>query len=126
MTMQHQARVEALLTQIRDAVVEPPRPSKAQATEQVIIQRVRVVTAGSAIQGPDIPVPAGFSIVVRQRRHAGAPTGYVAFSRNAVSNTTSRVEMADNDSISVLINNFKEAWFDATIANTDFEMIAVR
>ena len=103
-----------------------PRPSAVEAVEQVIVRRVRVVTAGTIVQGPDIALPAGFTVSIRQRRHAAPRTGYVGFSRNAVTNTETRVEMENNDSIGIRISNFKEAWFDATVDNTDFEVMAVR
>ena len=103
-----------------------PRPSAVEAVEQVIVRRVRVVTAGTIVQGPDIALPTGFTVSIRQRRHAAPRTGYVGFSRNAVTNTETRVEMENNDSIGVRISNFKEAWFDATVDNTDFEVMAVR
>ena len=99
---------------------------EGQPVDQVIIRRIRVITPGTLVQGPDVPLPIGYSVSIRQRRNTGTPEGYVAFSRNAVANAPTRVIMLDNDSITVRISNFNEAWFDADTANTDFEMMAVR
>ena len=115
-----------LLEQIRDALTLSKRPSATENVDQVIIRRIRVITPGTLVQGPDVPLPIGYSVSIRQRRNTGTPEGYVGFSRNAVANEATRVIMLDNDSITVRISNFKEAWFDADTANTDFEMMAVR
>ena len=122
-----QQRIESLLTQIRDAVIEPPRPSGTESIEQVIIRVVQVVTTGIIVQGPDIPLSRGYSVSIRQRRHATPRTGYVAFSRSAIGNTLTSSELANNESITgIKIDNFKEAWFNATVNNTFFEIVAVR
>ena len=115
-----------LLGEIRDALTLSKRPSAVEKVDQVIIRRIRVITPGTLVQGPDVPLPIGYSVSIRQRRNTGTPEGYVAFSRNAVANAPTRVIMLDNDSITVRISNFNEAWFDADTANTDFEMMAVR
>lgn len=112
-----------LLRQIADAL-GANRRSDTERVEQVIIRRVRVLTADSAEQGPNIPLPKGVTTTIRQRRHLFNPTGYVAFSEGALRDTTTRVELADGDSLEVKITNFKQAWFSADTANTDFEMVA--
>ncbi len=87
---------------------------------------VKVVTPGTSVQGPDIRLLPGETVSIRQRRHASTRTGYVAFSRNTVRNTATRIEMGNNDSMNGLkLENFNEAWFDATAANTEFEMTGV-
>ena len=103
-----------------------PRHHAIEQTDQVIVRRVRVVTPGTPVQGPDIALQPGFTVSIRQRRHPASRTGYVGFSRNAVVNTATRIEMGNNDSMNGLtMNNFKEAWFDASAANTDFEMTGI-
>lgn len=106
--------------------LQHPRHHAIAQTDQVVVRRVRVVTPGTAVQGPDIALTPGNTVSIRQRRHQSTRTGYVGFSRNAVANTATRVEMGNNDSLNGLrMNNFKEAWFDATAANTDFELVGV-
>jgi hypothetical protein len=103
-----------------------PHHHSIERADQVVVRRVRVVTPGTPVQGPDIALGPEFTVSIRQRRHPSTRTGYVGFSRNAVVNTNTRVEMGNNDSINGLrMNNFKEAWFDATAANTYFEMMGI-
>ena len=115
--------IRDLLTQIRDVTVEPVRRSDTENIGVGIVRRVRVVTVGTAVQGPNIPIPKGYKAVIRQRRHAGSPTGYVGFSSGDVGNSVTRIELGDGDSFSFNLNNMDEVWFDADTANVDFEII---
>ena len=131
MTQQYQDEVLALLKRILAAIIEPPRRPHSSADEQMIVRRVRVLTATSVatgrfpVQGPDVAIIPGFAVTIRQRNHVGTPVGGVGFSRNAVMDTQTRVELNDGDSITVRISNFNKAWFISDTADTDFEMIAV-
>ena len=91
---------------------------------EAIIRRMRVETAGTPVQGPDVPIPAGVVSVIRQRRHTGTPTGYVALNERDVTSTGSRVEMENNDTIVLAISNWNNIWFDAAADDTDWELIA--
>ena len=104
----------------------PGQRASTVRADQVIIRRVRVVTPGTPVQGPDIPLAPGYTVSIRQRRHPSTRTGYVAFSRNAIRDTATRTELGNNDAINGLkLDNFKEAWFDATASNTDFEITGI-
>lgn len=105
-------------------VLGATRRTRIEAAPQVIIRRVRVTAVDGAQQGEDIAVPEGVITTIRQRRHLTNPTGYVAFNEGGLRDTTSRAELADGDSLAVRITNFKQAWFSADTADTDFEMIA--
>jgi hypothetical protein len=119
--------LQKVLQEIRDQQAEPPRLSTEQGIEEIFIRRVRVETAGTPVRGPEVPVPKGFRCVIRQRRHASAnPVGYVAFSKSSVGSSETRVELADGDSLEVMISCLEAAWFDADTNNTDFEMIVER
>lgn len=119
--------LQKVLQEIRDQQAEPPRLSTDQGIEEIFIRRVRVTTSGTPVQGPEIPVPKGYRCVIRQRRHASAnPIGYVAFSKGSVGSSEFRVELADGDSLEVMISNLDVAWFDADTDTTDFEMIVER
>lgn len=115
--------IRNLLQEIRDVTVEPNRRSDTENIGVGIVRRVRVATVGTPVSGPDIPIPKGYKAIVRQRRHAGSPTGYVGFSSGDVGNTVTRIEMGDGDAMSFNLNNMDEVWFDADTANTDFEII---
>lgn len=85
---------------------------------------VTVVTAGTPVQGPSVPIPDGFGIAVSQRRHAASPTGYVAnSSANAIDNTL-RKELRDGEGFVLYIRNMNLIWFDASADSTVFELTA--
>lgn len=116
--------VLSLLRRLRQAVIQAPRPSDSSAGgDEFIVRRLQVRTAGTPQRGPNIPVPRGYSVVVRQRRHAGSPTGYIAGSETAVSATDSRSELSDGDSINVKVSNLNKIWADANTNNISFELI---
>ena len=99
--------IKTLLIAVRDSNIEPIRYEDAQV--ESLIRRVRVTTAGTSLQGPGITVPKGFNTVV--------------LSEHAVSSTDTRIEMRDNDSVSINVSNWSKLWFDADSNNTDFELI---
>ena len=113
-------RIEKLLT--------PPLPDERgknnNSLPEAIIRRVRVATAGTALQGPDVVIPEGVPSVIRQRRHSNSPNGYVALNERDVSSTGSRIEMVNGDTVVLQVSNWNKIWFDADTASTDFELIA--
>ena len=113
--------IKTLLIAVRDSNIEPIRYEDAQV--ETLIRRVRVTTAGTALQGPGIDVPKGFTTVIRMRRHSGTPNGYIALSEHAVSSTDTRIEMRDNDSVSINVSNWSKLWFDADSNTTDIDLI---
>ena len=115
------ARIEDLL---KDPVEEERGNWGAGARSEAIVRRVRVETAGTAVQGPDVAIPRGVVSVIRQRRHDASRNGYVATNERDVSSTGSRVEMQNNDTVVLQISNWNKVWFDSDTASTDFEMIA--
>jgi len=115
------SEIKELLIAVKDSNLEPLRFEDAQV--ESLIRRVRVVTAGTAVQGPGVAVPKGFATVVRMRRHSGTPNGYIALSEHAVSSTDSRMELQDNDSVTLKVTNWSKIWFDADTGTTDFELI---
>ena len=115
------ARIEELL---KDPVEEERRNWGSGARSEAIVRRVRVVTAGTAIQGPDVAIPRGVVAVIRQRRHDASRNGYVATNERDVSSTGSRVEMQNNDTVVLQVSNWNKVWFDSDTASTDFELIA--
>ena len=108
------------LERLTAAVIEPPR--RGIGAEEGIIRRVRVATAGTPVQGPRIAITPGYDTTVRQRRNPGTPNGYVAYSSVAVKDTTQRIEIQDNDAVSLRVSNWDRLWFDADTDDTDFEL----
>lgn len=113
--------IQDQLNVINSSILEGARYDDAQ--NEAIIRRVNVSTAGTPVNGPNIPVPRGFTTVIRQRRHTGTPNGYIALNEHSVGSTDFRIELQDNDSISLKVTNWDEIWFDADTANTAFELI---
>jgi len=118
------SRVTGLLEKIANAIIEKPRRSTDEATGTWIVRAVEVVTASTVYRGPDIAIPKGYTTAVKQRRHAGAPIGYVAASRGDVGGNLSRAELRDGESIEIQVTNMKEIYFTADTNNTFFEIIS--
>ena len=91
-----------------------------------LIFPVQVVTAGTAVQGPDIDVDFGVDVIVRQRRHSATRTGYVAPTEPGLSNALTRVELGNNDSFQLPVDNLKRFWFDSDTNTTFFELVMER
>lgn len=120
------ARIERLTARINELIrvtVEPPRRRPGENVDEWSVRRVRVVTAGTPVQGPDFVIPDGFVCAIRQRRHTGTPIGYIGPSSGSTLGTDTRVELRDAESVSLNISNMKKVWFNADTANTDFEMM---
>ena len=115
--------VKVLLAEIRDTFIERPRRSDAEAVQQFLVRAIEVVTAGTVYRGPDVPVPAGWTVTIRQRNHAGTPTGYVGGSPGDIGNTLTRAEMGDGDTLETTVSNLKNLYFGADTNSTFFEMI---
>jgi hypothetical protein len=117
--------VLALLTKLEEIrLTQIERPRTNRDVDEVIIYAVTVTVAGEPVQGPDIPVPPGYSTTVRQRIHAGSPTGYAALSRSNVLSSVRRTHLQDGASVDLNVPNFASLWFDADAANVTFELIA--
>jgi len=115
------ARIEELL---KDPVEEERGNWGKDARPEAVVRRGRVVTAGTAVQGPDVSIPRGVVSVIRQRRHDASRNGYVATNERDVSSTGSRVEMQNNDTVVLQVSNWSKVWFDSDTNTTDFELIA--
>lgn len=117
------------LALIKAAIIGPEAPSDAtQGIPVGFIRSVHVVTAGVPVQGPDRDIPQGYSMVVRQRRHAGTPTGYFGFTEGDVGAELTRSEMGDGDVFilsTTRVKNLKNLWFDADTADTFFELVVM-
>ena len=126
LTKPYQDQVIDLLEKILAATIEPPRRPKTSADGEMVVRTVVFTTLNIAVQGPDMPVPSGFSVTVRQRQHTGTPTGGVGFTRNGVAEAATRIQLQDGESTPALwISNFKQLWFLADTADVTFEIIGV-
>lgn len=104
--------IRGLRQEIRQVLseVQTVRSSVAQNTPSWNIVVVFTTSANDPVQGPDLKVPPGFAVVVLQRRHSGAPTGYVSYSETAVQNNLTRSELTDAGSRSLKVANTNEIW----------------
>jgi len=112
-----------LLAQIKAIGIQKPRRSDSEAVQQFLVRGVEVVTAGQVYRGPDLPIPEGWTVTIRQRNHAGSPVGYVGGSSGDVGNPLTRVEMGDGDTIETTVSNLKNLYFGSDTNATFFEMI---
>ena len=124
--MQFTTQVTTVLEEIRDLLTSPPLPIVLPIDSQpeVLIRRVRVDTAGTAVQGPYVPIPKGVASVIRQRRHTASPNGRIALNEHDVSSTGTRIETVNGDTVVLTISNWNKIWFDSDLDETDFELIA--
>lgn len=110
------------LRDLRETTIQIPLPEERRA--EIRVQVVLVETAGTPVQAPEIPVPKGVSVIIRQRHHGSNRTGYVSFEgRSGTSNQLGRLELQDNDAVTVPLSSLDDIWFDATVNNTYFEII---
>ena len=124
--MQFTSRVTSALEEIVDLLTPPELPPALDSDSQpeALIQRVRVNTAGTVVQGPDVAIPQGVASVIRQRRHTTSPNGRIALNEHDVSSTGTRIETVNGDTIILTISNWNKLWFDSDTNETDFELIA--
>jgi len=119
-----------LLLELRDltkelirVTIQAPRHSQKYALDQVRVWLIEQFNPGTPIQGPDMPIPPGYSVLVRMRPQAGTPIGYVAGSEGTVRDSYSRVHLQEGESITVFVTNLKYLWFDADTAATQMEIV---
>lgn len=99
---------------------------EASNADEWIVFPVLVENAGTPVQGPNIPVDFGTEVIVRQRRHGTARTGYVAPTAAGTANVFGRSEFGNNDSFTKRVANLSMFWFDASASTTYFELIMER
>lgn len=122
-------RIEMLQFMKQISIREAPRLSMTSGSEEVIIRVVTVAAADAVEQGPDVEIPPGWAVTIRQRHHTGTHTGRVAFSRSALNNPSERSHFRDNDSASFKIGNLDEVWLSAETVPTgglQFELFVER
>lgn len=122
-------RIEMLKFMEQISIREAPRLSEISGSEEVIIRVITVAAADEVQQGPDVEIPPGWEVTVRQRHHVGTNTGRVAFSRSALNNDNERSLFRDNDSASFKISNLDQVWFSAETIPTGglkFELFVER
>lgn len=100
-------------------VVVTPTPNKTA----IAFGTVTVAVAGTPVQGPNLTVPNGFSLVVRQRvTQAGSPVGYVANSGANCAISANRNETLKGMGFAFFISNANLLWFDSDTAGTIFDL----
>ncbi len=122
-------RVAAIIVdrieKVQEASVEPPR--RFRGRDEVIIRVVNVATNAVAniVQGPDIKIPIGYTLTVRQRFHSGTPTGYVAMTAQSVQRSLERIELKDGEDVAFKVANMEALYFwSDDNSEVFFELIA--
>ena len=112
--------VLAKLDEVIKAIIAPTLEIEGPEFQ---VHVITVDTASTPVQGPNIPLLDGTRVIVRQRYHSSSPTGYVAGTQGAVSQTLQRTEIRDNDSFTVRATNTNKLWFSSDTDTTRFEIL---
>lgn len=99
--------------------------SKLPNRSAITFKGVTVVTAGTPVQGPDVPIPHGYTLAIRNRvTNPGTPIVYVANNAANTSNPAERNELGKGDVERFNITNMNLLWFDATANGIIAELVA--
>lgn len=102
-------------------IIALPQANRAAVT----FRTVTIAAAGTPQQGPNVPVPDGFDVVVVFRvTQNGNPKGYVGNSVPNVSNPATRTEMLKGDVRSFKITNMNLLFFDSDTNGAVFDIFA--
>jgi len=94
-------------------------PNRAAWTAQT----VTVAVPGTAVQGPNVPVPDGFSVaIVFRTTQLGNPQGYMGNSMANASNPSFNTQFLKGDTRRLFITNMDLLWFDSDTAGAVFEL----
>lgn len=79
--------------------------------------QITVATAGTAVQGPNVPVPSGIYL-----RALSGNAGKVYFGNNDNGDvdTSTGYELAAGDTVYIAISNLDDLWFDAATSGDKF------
>lgn len=121
-------KVTTTVELVQEAVLAtlPITPEEVQQADDWLVHPIQVETAGTPKQGPNVPVLNGTDIVVRQRRHSTDRTGFVSRNQGELTNALARVELGNNDAVTLKASNLEKLHFDADTDNTFFEIIIDR
>jgi len=108
----------------RLAVDSYPTAASVQFTGTVH-KTVTVVSAGTPVQGPNVSLPVGSTLLVELRiTQAGSPKGYVSESEANVQVASTRKEMFKGGRLAYAVDNMNRLWFDTDIDGAVFEVSA--
>ena len=106
---------------INAITVESPMPVTGTVSANIPnqtafqVQTVTVVTAGSPVQGPSIPVPN--TVAVALQNPSTNPNNTVLYVANSSANAllpASRIELKRGESVSLYISNTNLIWIDSS------------
>jgi hypothetical protein len=98
-----------------------PVPNEAAVT----MQTVTVAVAGTPVQGPNLTIPDGFGVVIKNRStQAGSPQAYVSDSAVNAVLSANRFEMLKGESIEYKITNMNLLFFDTDTNGTIIDLTA--
>ncbi len=103
----------------------PVVPGTTANKTSVNFKIVTVADKTLAYQGPDVPIPPGFSVVVALRiTQAADPVGYVASAEADVHTAAARKEIVKGFPLAFQIQNMDELWFGSDTDGAVFELYA--
>jgi len=100
-----------------DSIVSFPNQSQFQ------VQVITVVTAGTPVQLPNIPVPDGVEVAIRAYEGNGTKRIYLANSSTNTADPTKRLELRRGEAISLSITNTNLIYIDASGNGASIELI---
>tara|TARA_Y100000310_G_scaffold195167_1_gene195166 strand:- start:289 stop:660 length:372 start_codon:yes stop_codon:yes gene_type:complete len=87
-----------------------PVPNEAAVT----FQTVTVAVAGTPVQGPNLVVPDGFSVVIKNRStQAASPIAFIGDSNAKVQVSTTRAELLRGECLAYYITNMNLIFCDS-------------
>lgn len=106
--------------EITGSIVTSPTPNRPDWTART----VTVVTAGTPVQGPDVSIPNGFSVLIRQRvTQTGSRRLYVARTAANAGIAANRFEFSKGDGLRLFITNLNLLFFDTNTDGTIAELV---
>lgn len=81
----------------------------------IVSRTVTITTSGTPVQGTDISVPGGFSVVCKGHPDNTGTITVASSSTDALNTGINNHPLAQNQALSVQVQNFNQLWFDATV-----------
>ena len=97
-------------------------PSRFSSLPNVQGEQVTVTTSGTPVQGPDVKVPAGIEVVILAHPDNTGRISIGNTSALALNTATTSMLLEAGQSLTLLIRNFDNIWFDSTVSTDKVRM----
>lgn len=78
--------------------------------------QVTCTVSGTPVQGSDVAVPAGIEVVVLAHPDNTGRVSVAESSASALNSASTSMLLEPGQSVSVLVRNFSNLWFDSTVS----------